>query len=150
MFPRSQVVIVGAALVLVSGAYLSAARQDPASKAPTAAASGYDGQDQFATYCASCHGTSAKGDGPLGNVLKKKPADLTAIANRNGGTYDAALVAQIIDGRQPVKGHGGPDMPVWGDAFSKSREGSTPEAVKDRIDAIVKWLGRIQQKPASQ
>ena len=36
-------------------------------------------------YCASCHGTDAKGDGPMAKSLKVKPADLTRIAARNGG-----------------------------------------------------------------
>ena len=40
------------------------------------------------------------------------------------------LVFRTIDGRQPVRGHGGPDMPVWGDAFSKSREAGDAERVK--------------------
>ena len=85
----------------------------------------YSGSDLFKTYCAACHGTSAHGDGPLAAMMKKPPPDLTQFAARNGGTFPSALVAQIIDGRQPVKGHGGPDMPVWGDAFRASRLGSS-------------------------
>jgi mono/diheme cytochrome c family protein len=106
----------------------------------------YDGRDQFSTYCASCHGAGAKGDGPVGLLLKRRPPDLTTFALRNGGTFDAELVYQIVDGRKPAKGHGGADMPVWGDAFSKSVDGSSPAAVKDRIDAIVKWLRSVQRK----
>jgi len=33
----------------------------------------------------------------------------------------------IIDGRHPVPGHGGPDMPVWGDAFKRAGIGSVNE-----------------------
>ena len=84
----------------------------------------------------------------MGAVLKRKPPDLTTFAARSGGAFDRDLVCQIIDGRQPVKGHGGPDMPVWGNAFSKSLDGSSPAAIKDRIDALVQWLESIQRKAA--
>ena len=54
--------------------------------------------------------------------MKTRPPDLTLFAARNGGTFPAALVGKIIDGRQPLPGHGGPDMPVWGDAFRRVNE----------------------------
>ena len=108
----------------------------------------YSGSDLFKTYCTACHGTSARGDGPLAANMKKPPPDLTQFAARNGGVFPSALVARIIDGRQPVTGHGGPDMPVWGDAFRASREGSSEEAVQARIKALVDHLERIQERPA--
>jgi mono/diheme cytochrome c family protein len=106
----------------------------------------YSGSELFKTYCAACHGTSAHGDGPLAANMKKPPPDLTQFAARNGGVFPAALVAQIIDGRQPVKGHGGPDMPVWGDAFKASRLGSSEESVQARIRALVEYLEHIQER----
>src|SRR4051812_21781721 len=80
------------------------------------------GGEIFRTYCASCHGTAARGDGPLASSMKRKPANLTEIARRNGGEFPSEMVFKTIDGRQPMRGHGGADMPVWGDAFSKSSE----------------------------
>jgi mono/diheme cytochrome c family protein len=108
----------------------------------------YSGSELFKTYCAVCHGKSAHGDGPLAANMKKPPPDLTQFAARNGGVFPSALVAQIIDGRQPVTGHGGPDMPVWGDAFRASRVESSEEAVQARIKALVEHLERIQERPA--
>jgi mono/diheme cytochrome c family protein len=108
----------------------------------------YSGSELFKTYCAACHGTSAHGDGPLAANMKKPPPDLTQFAARNGGMFPAALVAQIIDGRQPVRGHGGPDMPVWGDAFKASRLGSSEESVEARIKALVEYLEHIQERRA--
>jgi hypothetical protein len=35
-------------------------------------------------------------------------------------------------------------MPVWGDAFKRSREGYSEKAVKVRIQAIVDYLKSIQ------
>jgi mono/diheme cytochrome c family protein len=106
------------------------------------------GSDVFKTYCAACHGQNAKGDGPLADNLRVRPPDLTLIAKRMGGTFPADKVRRIIDGRNPVKGHGGPDMPVWGDAFKSSREGFSEEAVKARIDAVTQHLAEIQEKAA--
>jgi len=108
----------------------------------------YSGSDLFKTYCTACHGTSAHGDGPLAANMKKPPPDLTQFAARNGGVFPSALVAKIIDGRQPMTGHGGPDMPVWGDAFRASRVESSEEAVQARIKALVEHLERIQERPA--
>ena len=90
--------------------------------------------------------SSAKGNGPLATQLRKAPADLTLFAKNNKGTFPAELVAKIIDGREPVNGHGGGDMPVWGDAFSRSLEDADPESVKQKIQALVGYIESIQQK----
>jgi mono/diheme cytochrome c family protein len=137
-------------LAIVAGVML-ALRAAPArgqDLPPPPAQQEYSGSELFKTYCAACHGTSAHGDGPLAANMKKPPPDLTQFAARNGGVFPAALVAQIIDGRQPVKGHGGPDMPVWGDAFKASRLGSSEESVQARIRALVEFLERIQERQA--
>ena len=104
----------------------------------------------FRTYCASCHGTSARGDGPLASSMTRKPANLTEIAKRNGGLFPTEMVFKTIDGRQPVRGHGGADMPVWGDAFSRSREAGDVVRVKAVIDSLVSYLESIQLKPAPE
>jgi len=104
----------------------------------------------FRTYCASCHGTSARGDGPLASAMNRKPANLTEIAKRNGGQFPSELVFKIIDGRQPVRGHGGPDMPVWGDVFTRSRDAGDAERVKAVIQSLVEFLDSIQLRPAHE
>jgi nucleotide-binding universal stress UspA family protein/mono/diheme cytochrome c family protein len=106
------------------------------------------GAEVYRTYCASCHGTAARGDGPLASAMSKKPANLTEIAKRNGGTFPSEMVFKAIDGRQPVRGHGGPDMPVWGDAFSRSREAGDADRVKAVIQSLVDYLDSIQLRPA--
>jgi universal stress protein A len=106
------------------------------------------GAETFRTYCATCHGTSARGDGPLASSMRRKPANLTEIAKRNGGVFPSEMVFKVIDGRQPIRGHGGPDMPAWGDAFSRSREAGDDERVKSVIKALVDYLEGIQLRPA--
>jgi mono/diheme cytochrome c family protein len=114
--------------------------QTPAGNRPSPAGSGL-----FSTYCAVCHGADAKGTGPLADSLKRRPADLTLIARNNGGTFDRDVVKRVIDGRNPVKGHGGGDMPVWGDAFERSADAG-PQAVHERLDALVEYVASIQAK----
>jgi mono/diheme cytochrome c family protein len=99
----------------------------------------------FSTYCVVCHGADARGTGPLADSLKRRPADLTLLAKNNGGQYPRDMVARIIDGRNPVKGHGGGDMPVWGDAFERSVDAG-PQAVQDRITALVEYLATVQAR----
>ena len=102
------------------------------------------GSYHYKTYCATCHGKEGKGDGPLASSLRFAPPDLTLLAKRNGGVYPSENVFRIIDGRKPVKGHGGPDMPIWGDAFKASADGFTEEKVKEKIDALVDFLKSLQ------
>ena len=127
--------VVAIAAVFVAAA--PAAAQAQSSLAPA-------GAYLFRTYCASCHGPNALGDGPLASAMKRKPANLTEILKRNQGVFPAEQVFRIIDGRTKVPGHGGPDMPVWGDVFTKAIDASGPDAVKARIDALVAYLETIQ------
>ena len=103
-----------------------------------------NGSHLFRTYCAACHGTTARGDGPLAGSMRRQPPNLTEISRRHNNAYPSELVFQIIDGREKVRGHGGPDMPVWGDAFQRSIEGGSDEAVRARIKALVDFLESVQ------
>jgi mono/diheme cytochrome c family protein len=103
------------------------------------------GSSLFKTYCATCHGVEAKGDGPLADQLRVRPPDLTRFAQRNGGAMDKDKARRIIDGRDPVKGHGGPDMPVWGDVFKRAEEGFSDKKAQQRIDALVAYVADIQR-----
>lgn len=75
------------------------------------------GADDFATFCAACHGAGGKGDGPAAAGLGRKPADLTGLAARNGGTFPGTKVMAKIWGYTGVA-PGGQDeaspMPEFG------------------------------------
>jgi mono/diheme cytochrome c family protein len=135
-----------ARLACTLGMMLALASTSSAQETAEAVVSGNDGSALFKTYCAVCHGKEAKGDGPLAANLRVRPPDLTTLAKRGGGKFDADKVHRIVDGRDPVKGHGGPDMPVWGDAFKRSGEGYSEEKVKQRIGALVEHLRSVQAK----
>ena len=72
-----------------------------------------EGAQLFADNCAACHGTSATGDGVLVSELTQKPADLTRISARNGGTFPRAQVLSVIDGYSKGS-HPGRIMPEFG------------------------------------
>ena len=88
----------------------------PLAGAATAAEMSY-GEAEYLNSCAVCHGLDGKGDGPLGDELVRRPADLTTINRRNGGTFPYAHVYAVIDGRYAVPSHGEREMPVWGRQF---------------------------------
>lgn len=123
--------------VAMSGGGAPAEAQQPGNHAAI-------GSYLYKTYCATCHGTAARGDGPLAESMRRRPANLTEIAKRNKGTFDRTMVFNVIDGRAKVPGHGGPDMPVWGDAFMRTSETSDEASVKHRIDALVDYLETLQ------
>ena len=103
------------------------------------------GAGVFRAYCASCHGTSAEGDGEIARYLKVTPADLTRIAEREGGDFPYEQVVKIIDGRQGVKGHGRGEMPVWGDAFAVTSGGRSEEQIQEKIRQLAHYLWSIQK-----
>ena len=101
----------------------------------------------FRTHCASCHGVDARGNGTITSEFRNAPPDLTQFTARNGGVFPRERVYRIVDGRH-IAAHGDRDMPVWGDAFSRSREGLSEAEVRSRIEAIVGYLERIQHRAA--
>ncbi len=56
------------------------------------------GAEDFASYCAVCHGSDGKGNGALATTLDARPADLTRLARRNGGVFPATRVMAKIWG----------------------------------------------------
>jgi mono/diheme cytochrome c family protein len=105
------------------------------------------GAQLFRTHCATCHGTNARGHGPLADQLRRVPPDLTKYTAKNGGVFPSERVYRIIDGRD-VRSHGDREMPVWGDAFRISPGGLTAASVKARVEAIVRYLQGIQERGA--
>jgi mono/diheme cytochrome c family protein len=104
----------------------------------------FAGEDLFRFYCANCHGASAKGDGPLALKLKTMPADLTRIAERNGGTFPRERIEQFITYGDPsTLAHGEPDMPVWGEIFL-GLDPSSDRRVKLRIESLVRYVESLQ------
>jgi mono/diheme cytochrome c family protein len=109
---------------------------------PTSAASG---EEMFKAYCAPCHGTNGKGDGPAAAALKKMPANLTELTQHNSGKFPEAKVHGAIKGDSNTLAHGSKDMPVWGTVFESLNRGD-PGVVQLRISNLTKYIESIQGK----
>jgi mono/diheme cytochrome c family protein len=132
--------------VLLLGAALLSAPLPPYAAEPADDAAARRGAVTFKSHCASCHGAKALGDGPMADALRFAPADLTTIARRNGGSFPAERVAKIIDGREAVKGHGGTDMPIWGDVFRSAHARYDEKKVRATISDLVQYLATLQER----
>jgi hypothetical protein len=100
-----------------------------------------DAKRDYEVACASCHGLTGKGDGPLKDELKSRVPDLTVLARNNNGAFPFNRVIQVIDGREQVKAHGPREMPVWGNSFRLHDTGPTASS---RIKALTEYLNRLQ------
>jgi mono/diheme cytochrome c family protein len=107
-----------------------------------------DGRQAFVADCAGCHGTDAKGDGPMAAQLTKPPANLTTLAARHGGTFPRDYVMSTIDGlaRDP---HFSTAMPEFGagdmgQTIMVEQDGlGIP--VPERLLALTDYLETLQQ-----
>jgi mono/diheme cytochrome c family protein len=105
-----------------------------------------DGRDLFALYCASCHGRTGVGDGPVVPALKVRPPDLTTLARRHGGVFPGAQVGVMLSGprRATLPAHGSDEMPVWGPIFRALDPGDSQAA--RRVANLVLYLESLQVK----
>lgn len=102
----------------------------------------------YRRYCASCHGMTGKGDGPVAASLRRPPSDLTTLTQRRGGRFDEGYVIAVVDGQQHVAEHGPRDMPVWGIVFDQELRDQphTGYTVLLRARVLSDYLRSIQEK----
>ena len=106
------------------------------------------GKLEYQQYCALCHGQVGKGNGPMSDLLKKPPADLTQLSKKHNGQFPFWRVYRTIDGREDVTSHGPRTMPVWGAHFL-AQEGGGPldeHTVLGRILALVYYVESLQER----
>jgi mono/diheme cytochrome c family protein len=141
---------ISVAVILVTLSALALA-QAPAQTAPTVKhvpitnAPSDSGKEMFKSYCAVCHGTAGKGDGPAASAMKTPPTDLTGLAQKNSGKYPSAHVASVIRGQATLPSHGNEEMPVWGRLFSSISQGNQGQ-VQQRVANLVDYIGTLQAK----
>jgi mono/diheme cytochrome c family protein len=106
------------------------------------------GKETYVRYCGACHGPGGKGDGIAGTFMRPKPIDLTQIAKKNKGEFPFTRVMETIDGRNTVRAHGDPQMPVWGEILTD--QASSPMArqneARGKVMAITDYIRSIQEK----
>jgi len=111
------------------------------------------GKTEYESNCASCHGLTGKGDGPMAGYVSPKIADLTTLAKKNNGILPVSAMYDIIVGEREVPGHGSRDMPVWGREY-RIKAGEyyvdvpyDPEAyVRTHVLALIEYINRLQVK----
>jgi mono/diheme cytochrome c family protein len=135
--------VAGAALtVLWALLAVTASAQERASQVPVLQDS-LAGRDNFRAYCASCHGASGTGNGPLAAELLSPPADLTALSRLNDGPFPRARVLSFVEGTgRTLAAHGPTAMPVWGPIFRAFDPSDT--RVRQRIENLVAYIESIQ------
>jgi mono/diheme cytochrome c family protein len=107
-----------------------------------------EGPDLFRAYCASCHGSDAKGHGPAAAALKPSVPDLTVLAKNNRGQFPSNRVRSAITGEEVLASHGSREMPIWGPVFHQIEWDVDRGNV--RLENLVKYLESIQAIPSSQ
>ncbi len=112
------------------------------------------GSREYRDHCASCHGMTARGDGPYASVLERTMPDLTLLSRKNNGVFPFERVIRIIDGREEVQAHGPREMPLWGQRYRmESLEQYAPlygsynveDMVRGRILSLTFYLYTLQQ-----
>lgn len=138
----SSFLAVVAALLLLGGE--ARAGEDDVSRQPSER-----GQVEYLRYCASCHGESGEGNGPVASALQTPPTDLTRLGERYGTPLPRGKMLAFIDGRRPLVSHGDREMPVWGEQLWKDLPSRTPESRKrSTMLVILDYLDSLQP-PAS-
>ena len=104
------------------------------------------GPELFTRYCAACHGSEARGNGPVAASLNKRVPDLTRLALDAGGEFPAQTVRETIDGRAMVMAHGTRQMPVWGYEFwvEEGADIVAEDAANEIVVRLVAYLDSIQ------
>jgi mono/diheme cytochrome c family protein len=106
------------------------------------------GKELFHQHCSVCHGVDAKGNGSMYDPesadpsRRVPPADLTALSERNAGTFPADRVREAIYSKGSIPAHGTPEMPAWGDVFYSLK--SNPKRLEERVRDLTAYIQSIQ------
>ena len=106
-----------------------------------------EGAATFAEYCASCHGVSGVGDGPVAGELDRPVPNLTQLSTRFDGVFPSEYVLRTIDGRQEFLAHGTRAMPIWGNIWRPGEEDSHESEIEAQriLNGLLHYLESIQR-----
>lgn len=142
MLIRSIFLLVGLLLAVAASGEL---QQKQIKYVPARPISPVSDQQMYTAYCAVCHGTFGRGNGPAAEGLTVPPPDLTALARKNGGKYPSDHVRSAIEGDLRLPTHGAKEMPAWGDLFWRMSQGHSSE-VQLRVSTLNNYIESLQAK----
>jgi mono/diheme cytochrome c family protein len=111
------------------------------------------GAEDYADFCAACHGANGKGDGGVASVLDRRPADLTRLSARNGVTFPGTEVMAKIwgyTGVAPGRQDAASPMPEFGpllqgDLVPYDGGDGIPTPTPIRLAQIAEYLKTLQE-----
>ncbi len=105
------------------------------------------GRLAFVENCAVCHGADAKGTGPLAADLDPRPADLTRISARHGGTFPRDHVMSTINGYGSDGDRPMPHFPVeqLGELVQIENPNGTTTPTPEHLLELADYLESIQE-----
>jgi mono/diheme cytochrome c family protein len=145
-----KLIVMSTALILLTCAVMAQDKTSDQSNTviqhvPITSTSPVSGKEMYTAYCAVCHGSDGKGNGPAASALKTPPADLTQLSKNNGGKYPALKVTSAIRGTNDLPAHGSKEMPVWGELFWSMSRGHEAQ-VQQRVANLTHYVETLQEK----
>jgi mono/diheme cytochrome c family protein len=142
MFKRFAFIAVAAGLLMAAG-YANETKGKVT--IPVERVSPTDGKLMYSNYCAPCHGTDGRGNGPVAGALKAQPTDLTTLAKAHNGKYPDSHVISVLQFGSTLPAHGSAQMPVWGPLLGKIDNVRTQDT-QLRIMNLSHYLHSLQVK----
>ncbi len=103
------------------------------------------GKQMYSSYCAPCHGSDGRGNGPVAPALKVPPTDLTLLTRNNHGKFPDSHIVTVLQNGTDLRAHGNQEMPVWGPIFGKMNT-TNPQDKLLRISNVSRYLETLQVK----
>jgi mono/diheme cytochrome c family protein len=144
MFSRLSIVVLAGLLAPAIFSIAQQVKQVNVNLVPVRTTPASSGQEMYLQYCAACHGTEGRGNGPAVKGLKVHPTNLSMLAAMNGGKFPSSTVVTVLRYGAEYPGHASKEMPVWGPVF-RSMNASNPTGEElQRISNITRYLDTLQ------
>ena len=80
-------------------------------------------------------------------MLKKQPADLSALSKNNGGKFPSEHVATVLEFGAENMAHGTIEMPVWGPVLGKMDVSVPEQSMRQlRVSNLTRYIESMQEK----
>jgi mono/diheme cytochrome c family protein len=137
--------LVAATAVLVAAGISFADQTQSKITIPVEKTAAYNGKQMYTSYCAPCHGTDGRGNGPAASALRNPPTDLTALTRNNHGKFPDSHVYGVLQFGTDIPAHGSAQMPVWGKILGNMNK-TNPQEQQLRMSNLTRYVESIQTK----